>query len=398
MMPAATSVVQGWWTVANEADIPSPALLLYLDRAEANLRRMIELAGDASRLTPHVKTHKLGPLVELHLRYGIRRFKCATIAEAEMVAAAGGADILLAYQPVGPAVARVVDLAETYPGIRISVIADDRDAIAALAAAASRRGLSIPVLLDVDVGMHRTGIEPGPAAVEVYRQLTVLDGVSPGGLHVYDGHVRDRDPATRAANADQAFAAAVELRRMLQAAGLTVSRLVAGGSPTFPAHARRPDVELSPGTTVLWDAGYGTALPDLPFQPAALLLSRVVSKPAGGRVCVDLGHKAVASEGPHPRVLLIDPRPGNGAAAAPPGSHAAALGVPILDAHFVGHSEEHLVLETPAADALAVGDVLYGIPWHVCPTVALHSEAFVVRDGRVDERWTIAARARRLTI
>ena len=204
------------------------------------------------------------------------------------------------YQPVGPAVARVVDLAETYPGIRISVIADDRDAIAALAAAASRRGLSIPVLLDVDVGMHRTGIEPGPAAVEVYRQLTVLDGVSPGGLHVYDGHVRDRDPATRAANADQAFAAAVELRRMLQAAGLPVSRLVAGGSPTFPAHARRPDVELSPGTTVLWDAGYGTALPDLPFQPAALLLSRVVSKPAGGRVCVDSRAQGGRLRGPAP--------------------------------------------------------------------------------------------------
>ena len=195
MQQTLTRASVGWWEVANAAEIPSPALLLYLDRAESNVRRMVEIAGDAGRLTPHVKTHKLGPLVELHLRHGIRRFKCATIAEAEMVAAAGGTDVLLAYQPVGPAVQRLVDLVEAYPGIRISVIADDEQAIRAVAAAATRRGVSIPVLLDLDVGMHRTGIEPGPAAAALYRRMASLQGVSAGGLHVYDGHLRDPDPA-----------------------------------------------------------------------------------------------------------------------------------------------------------------------------------------------------------
>jgi D-serine deaminase-like pyridoxal phosphate-dependent protein len=109
-----------------------------------------------------------------------------------------------------------------------------------------------------------------------------------------------------------------------------------------------------------------------------VLLTRVVSKPGGTRVCVDLGHKAVASEGPHPRVQLLDP--------------------PLGEVTFVGHSEEHLVFETPRAFELAVGDVCYGVPWHVCPTVALHSEAFVVTDGRVTVRWPIRARDRRLTV
>jgi len=369
---------ESWWRIDNADDVPSPALLIYPDRAEANIRRMVEMAGDAGRLTPHVKTHKLAPLVAMHLKHGIRRFKCATIAEAEMAAASGADDVLLAYQPVGPAVARLIALAQQYPKTRFSVIADDAGAIDAIARVADASGVTVPVLLDLDVGMHRTGIAPGPQAHALYRLLTARRGVVPGGLHAYDGHLRDADPAVRIEKSNAAFAAVESLREALVADGLPVPRVVAGGSPTFPAHARRPGVEASPGTTVLWDAGYTTQIPDLEFLPSAVLLARVVSKPGGTRVCVDLGHKAVASEGPHPRVQLIDP--------------------PLGDVTFVGHSEEHLVFETPRAFELAVGDVCYGVPWHVCPTVALHSEAFVVTDGRVTERWPIRARDRRLTV
>jgi D-serine deaminase-like pyridoxal phosphate-dependent protein len=132
----------------------------------------------------------------------------------------------------------------------------------------------------------------------------------------------------------------------------------------------------SPGTTVFWDAGYGTTLPDLPFVPAIVLLTRVISRPSPGRLCLDLGHKAVASENPHPRVVLFG----------------------LEDATAVGHSEEHLVLETPRAADFPVGTPIYGVPWHVCPTVALHDEAVVVRRGRAAERWPVVARARTLTI
>ena len=130
------------------------------------------------------------------------------------------------------------------------------------------------------------------------------------------------------------------------------------------------------GTVVLWDAGYGTNIPDLGFLPAAVLLARVVSKPSANRLCIDLGHKAVASEMPHPRVILQN----------------------VPEARPVIHSEEHLVVETPAADRFRVGDVVYGIPWHICPTVALHQEVWVIHEGRATERWPIPARGRRLTV
>jgi D-serine deaminase-like pyridoxal phosphate-dependent protein len=152
--------------------------------------------------------------------------------------------------------------------------------------------------------------------------------------------------------------------------------VVAGGTPTFPFHAARDGVECSPGTTVFWDAGYATSLPDLPFVPAIVLLTRVVSRPTPDRLCLDLGHKAVASENPHPRVTLFG----------------------LEDATAVGHSDEHLVLETPRAADFPVGTALYGVPWHVCPTVALHDRAVVVRDGHAGERWDVVARARTLTI
>jgi D-threonine aldolase len=367
-----------WWRVENADEIPSPALLLYPDRAEENIRRMVTMAGAPGRLTPHVKTHKLGPLIEMHRRHGISRFKCATIAEAEMVAASGAIDVLLAYQPVGPAAARLIALARQWPGVRFSVIADDAGAIDVIAKAAEAADVVIAVLVDLDIGMHRTGIAPGPGARALYRSLANRAGIEPGGLHAYDGHLRDKDPRVRTARSDAGFVAVETLWRELESDGLPVPRVIAGGSPTFPAHARRPDVELSPGTTVLWDAGYITDLPDLDFLPAAVLLMRVVSKPGASRVCVDLGHKAVASENPHPRVQLIDPS--------------------LDDIAFVGHSEEHLVFETARAAGLAVGDVLYGLPWHVCPTVALHGEAVVVRDGRAVERWPIRARERRINV
>jgi D-threonine aldolase len=387
-----TDIAAAWWPIAEVAGIPSPALIVYPDRAQENLRRMIALAGNVERLRPHMKTHKLAPLVETHVALGIRRFKCATIAEAEMVAGAGATDVLLAYQPVGPNVRRLVELALAFPDVRFSAIVDEESTAVHVSDSAKGAGLSLGLWLDLDVGMHRTGVPPGAAARGLYRHIAALPAVTPRGLHAYDGHVRDRDVAARAEKVNSAFAPVAALRHELLSEGLAVPSVVAGGTPTFPIHARRDDVDLSPGTSVLWDAGYGTQLPDLDFLAAALVLTRVVSKPGDQRVCVDLGHKAIASEGPHPRVLLIQPD----SIETPP--QATVLGAPILDATFVGHSEEHLVFESAAAPSLRVGDALYGIPWHVCPTVALHSEATVVRNQHAVNRWRITARERRLTI
>jgi D-serine deaminase-like pyridoxal phosphate-dependent protein len=365
-----------WYTVDNVAEVASPALLVYPGRVAHNIRAALEIVGDARRLRPHLKTSKMTEVVRMHLDAGITRFKVATIAEAEMAAAAGAPDVLLAYQPVGPNVTRLVRLVLTFPSTRFTAIVDDAGAIEALSAAAVAAGVVLDLFVDLDGGMHRSGVAPGPGAVELYRRLSTRPGLRAAGLHMYDGHVKATDRDARRRASDEAFAAVTTMRQAITAAGLEVPSVVVGGTPAFPFHARRAGVECSPGTTAFWDAGYAATLPDLPFVPAVALLTRVISRPGAHRLCLDLGHKAVASENPHPRVVLFG----------------------LEDATAVGHSEEHLVLETNRAADFPVGSALYGVPWHVCPTVALYNEAVVVRDGRADGRWQVAARARVLTI
>jgi D-threonine aldolase len=364
-----------WHLVENAGEIPSPAVLVYPDRIEANLRRMVALAGGPERLCPHVKSHKLPEIVRMQRDLGIAKFKCATIAEAEMLAGCRAPHVLLAYQPVGPNVARLLELAARFPATQFAAVVDNAGSAREIAAAAQHRGMELTLLLDIDCGMRRTGIGPGPAAA-LYRLLCDLPGVRAGGLHAYDGHIHDRDLATRTARAETGMAPVLELRAELRAQGLEVPRLVVGGTPAFAIHARIPDVECSPGTCVLWDGSSGASLRDLGFENAAIVLTRVLSKPGPDRLCLDLGHKALASEMTPPRVEFFA----------------------LPDAVAVIHSEEHLVVESPRADGFAVGDVLYGIPRHICPTMALHAAVVVVRSGRAVERWRVVARDRVLTV
>jgi D-serine deaminase-like pyridoxal phosphate-dependent protein len=365
-----------WYRIANEDEVPSPALLIYPERIARNIDRTIAQAGGPDRLRPHVKTHKLPQVVRMFVDRGVWRFKAATIAEAEMTAAAGGRDVLLAYPAVGPAAVRLAELVLRFPQSRFHALADSDRGVADLAAAAAARGVVLDVLVDLDVGMHRTGVAAGPAAAAVYRKIATTPGLTPGGLHAYDGHLHAADHEQLRAAVAAAFAPVWHLRDELLAAGLPVPLVVASGTPTFPILAEHPGVEVGAGTTVLWDAGQPELSPDLDFLNAAVLLVRVVSRPTPDRLCLDLGHKAVASEMPHPRVRIFG----------------------LEDATFPVHSEEHLVVQTPRAAAFPEGTVLYALPRHVCPTVALHAEVVVVDQGRAVDRWPVTARARRLTV
>jgi D-serine deaminase-like pyridoxal phosphate-dependent protein len=365
-----------WHRISDETEVPSPSLLIYRDRVERNLAQMLRIAGDPDRLRPHIKTHKIPQLMQLQLDRGIEKYKCATIAEAEMAAASGAPDVLVACQQVGPNARRLALLARSFTNTQFSTIFDDVDSSAAISSFTAASGVIIGAWVDLDVGQHRTGIAPGPNAVALAKRLINLPGLRFEGIHAYDGHLTITDVAERKRLCDAAYSLVESFRAALELEGIAVPTVVVGGSPTFPIHALREGVELSPGTTVFWDAGYATKIPDLPFQPAACLLTRVTSKPAPGRLCLDLGHKAVASEMPHPRVVFPE----------------------LPDATVVMHSEEHLVIETERAADFRVGDALYGIPWHVCPTVALHQEIRLVENGKTTESWVVTARSRRLSI
>ncbi len=388
-----------WYEISNVGDIPSPALAFYPERIKENIRRMIRIAGDPGRLRPHVKTHKTAEVVKLQMQHGISRFKCSTIAEAEMAAACGAADVLLAMQPVGPAVARFFALKAKYPAALVSGIVDSEAVIDDIARAAAGASMEACLWIDVNSGMNRTGIAPGAEAIRLYRLIHERAGLSVGGLHVYDGHIHASDLAARTQICDDEFGPVQAMIDDIRRAGMPIPAVVAGGTPTFPIHARRQGVELSPGTTLLWDAGYSAAYPDLDFLHAAVLITRVVStpgeSPAGSwthsrgdkqaahagpetasRVCLDLGTKALASEMPQPRVSLLG----------------------IEQYQIVAHNEEHLVIETPDAGRHHPGDVSYGIPMHICPTVAWYESVSVIEHGRCTGEWQVAARNRRITV
>jgi D-serine deaminase-like pyridoxal phosphate-dependent protein len=359
--------------------VASPGLLFYKELIRHNLSRMIQRAGGPERLRPHCKTHKTRQIVRMQLDAGITKHKAATIAEAEMLAQEGVPDVLISYPLVGPNTDRFVRLIQTYPGTQFSCLADSPAGVEGLSKALSAAGREAEVTIDLDIGQHRTGIAPGPDAVRLYQMLTTSPGIRPGGLQAYDGHNHQESLSERQSVVRESWKGVLALRDDLVKRGLPVPRVVVGGTPTFPVwtEVHAASVEYSPGTCVLNDHGYGTRFRDMnDFEVAAVMLTRVVSKPTPTRVTLDLGNKSVAA----------DP---------PAGKRARILD---LDGDQVIHNEEHLVVETPAAGRINIGDVFYAIPTHICPTCALHMEANVVENGEVIERWPIAARDRRLTI
>ena len=188
-----------WFLIDNEFEVNSPALLIYPDRIERNIQKMVEIAGNVNQLRPHVKTHKMSEIIKLQMKHGIYKFKCATISETEMVARCGAHDILLAMQPVGPNLRRFFQLKQEFPGTKISCIADSEEVILQLSDMARESGLETHVWLDINNGMNRTGIIPGEKAMRLFKMITDLPMLKAEGLHVYDGHIHETGffPATK---------------------------------------------------------------------------------------------------------------------------------------------------------------------------------------------------------
>lgn len=362
-----------WYRLTNESEVDSPALLVYPERIKHNIALAVSMIGDVDRLRPHVKTHKTKEILQLQLDAGITKFKCATIAEAEMLGECGALDVLLAYPLHGPKIGRFLSLVQRFPATRFAAIVDHEAGAQALSGAAAAVGIPIDSYVDLNIGMGRTGIQLGDGALALYRLCTGLEGLTVCGFHAYDGHVREIDMDKRTAICDGNLEPIASMVYQLRQEGFVPPRIVIGGSPSFPVYAKYPDVECSPGTFVLWDKGYGDTLPEQGFLPAAVLLCRIVSMPAPNRLCIDLGYKAVAAENPLDRRVYF-------------------LNAPDLEP--VGHSEEHLVLRAPEGHHYREGDVLYALPIHICPTVALYDRLTVVQDCQAIGTWPVVARKR----
>lgn len=365
-----------WYEIENIGDIDSPSLVIFKDRVQKNIETLVSMVDGIKRLRPHVKTNKTIEPVEMLINAGVKKFKCATIAEAEMLGICKAEDVILAYQPVGPKINRLIDVIQRFPNTHYSCLVDNIDAAKKISESFQAEDLSIPVFIDLNVGMNRTGITVDKAA-QLYKECSRLKGLVPVGLHMYDGHIRDQDFQIRKEKCDKGFDEVMELKNTIVKNGFKEPLIVAGGSPTFSIHSKRKKVECSPGTFIYWDKGYSTLCPEQNFLPAALVISRVISLPASNKICTDLGHKSIAAENEIARRVEF-------------------LNAPELKP--VSQSEEHLVMEAAEEHSFKPGDVLYGLPFHVCPTIALYDRALIVENGCVTGSWKTIARDRKISI
>ena len=353
----------------------TPFLAVHLDRVRANVARMLELTGGPDRWRPHLKTTKTPQVWAELVAAGLRCFKCATTREARVLAELLEAedvegDLCLAYPLRGPGLEVLGRLARRHRGLTLSVLCEDPDLV-------PRIPPEVSIFVDVNSGMHRTGIpiDDTGAVLAVARAA----GERLRGLHGYDGHQYAPDLEVRRRAIFEGHGRLLELRSALLASGLAVGELITSGTPAFRGALEYPGFErlegtvhrVSPGTVVYHDGRSAEENPGLGLEPAAVVMSRVVSHPAPGLATCDAGSKSIAAEAGDPCARVV--------------------GRPDLEA--LTPSEEHLPLrasgDRPRPER---GEVLALVPRHVCPTVNLAEEALLV-DGGVTRPVAVAARA-----
>lgn len=344
----------------------SPGLIVYPDRVKRNILKAIEMVdGNPDRLRPHIKTHKTKEGNDLFLAAGITKFKCATIAEAELLALSEAPDVLISMQLIGPNLERFKQLVSHYPKTKFSSIVDD-----AFAASELNRiftDLSTGVFVDLNMGMNRTGVAPDKA-LALIQHIQTLPNLTLRGLHAYDGHIRDKVYEDRAKHVETDFTSFYELLGQLNHSDL---ELVVSGTPSFLVHHKNSQFTCSPGTFIFFDAGYAALFPENTFEFGVEIIARIISKPTDSTICLDLGHKSVAAENPiDNRVRFID------------------------QPSWVlkSQSEEHGIVEVGDSSTYSIGEIVRMIPYHICPTVNLHSHLQVIDGGL----WEVKARNRRL--
>jgi len=365
------------YKVSGIEDVLTPSLLMYPESIASNVERTVELlGGDVDRWRVHIKTAKLGYTVRMLVERGIRNFKCATTLELLVACQCGAADVLLAYPCIGANARRVLEIAEQFPEVRISALAENEEQVR------QWRGSRAGVFLDINPGMNRTGIEQSQSGevVALARAITA-DGLEFRGLHYYDGQYGGLEERERTEVAHDGYHHLLKVVREVERSGMGVPEVITAGTPTFPCSLSYEGFRkggfihrISPGTIVYCDA---TSLAQLPkeygYRPAVLVLTRVVSRPRAGIVTCDAGHKAVSADAGVPTCVVV--------------------GRPELTP--LSPSEEHLPMAVEGGAAgPRVGEPLYLLPRHVCPTVNNFDCALLVRNGEIESLERVSARGR----
>lgn len=352
-------------------DLDTPALCVDLDRMEANMRVLAETcARHGIGWRPHAKCHKSQAIGRKLVAAGASGLTCAKLGEAEVMAAAGLRDLLIANLIVGPQkLARLVALRRIADPI---VCVDHRQQAEPLSAALAAAGLRVRVLIEVDIGLERVGVAPGTAAVELARVLTSLPGIEFAGIMGYEGHTLTiADPREKAAAVRAALDRLVDTRRQLEQAGLPCAIVSCGGTGSYGLAAGHPGItELQAGGAIFMDEFYRQKCQVTDLDYAMTVLTTVVSRPTPDRAIIDAGRKCLNQEVHAPRV-------------ARPGITIRSL------------SAEHGTLAlAPEAQDLRIGERLEIIPGYGDLTTVLHDRFYAFRNDRLEAIWPLDARGR----
>jgi D-serine deaminase-like pyridoxal phosphate-dependent protein len=360
----------------------TPDVVVDLGRLEANIARATALAASHGLdLRPHVKTHKMLQIASRQIEAGAIGIQVAKLAEAEVFARAGVANIFVGYPLVGPRkIARLLELLEETDAT-ISLATDSFDVALPIATAAAAAGRTLPLLIEVDTGLRRLGVLPGDPTIELARRLADLNGVELVGLFTHEGHVYTQADSTdeKREMTQLACAEIVATAEAIRAAGIPLSTVSVGSSGTFRFAVECPGVtEARPGTYVFNDLsqliqGYAT-----PADIAAFVVATVVGRPEATRAVIDAGSKVLTSD----RLIASDPSNTHGEVVGQPGAYVTRL------------SEEHGLVELPAGTDIRIGDRIAIVPNHICPVINLTDSVAVVSEGVFTERWAVAARGR----
>jgi len=355
------------------SEVDTPALILDLPAFERNLDRMdASLAGKEIRIRPHAKSHKCPDIAIAQMKRGAVGVCCQKVSEAEAMVDGGVPDVLIANEVVGaPKLARLAALARR---ARIAVCADDADNVSDLDGAARAAGVKLDVLVEVNVGANRCGVEPGAPALKIAQAIAGAKNLRFAGLQAYQGAAQHlRKVEERRAAIENACAKVKQTTELLAKAGIECEKVTGAGTGTYVFEAVSGVYhELQAGSYIFMDADYAkndwteSGIPR--FEHSLFVWTTVMSRTVAERAIVDAGLKASSVDSGMPRVAEV------------------------AGAEYVKASDEHGVLMLDAGAHLALGDKLKLIPGHCDPTVNLYDHFVCIRDGKVEALWPITAR------
>jgi len=350
--------------------LDTPALLVDLDALDANIARMAGcFRQHGVNWRPHTKGIKVPQIAQRLIDAGAIGITCAKLGEAEVMAAHGIKDILIANQIVGAQkIARLVALR---PRCDVIVAVDSEDNVAMLAEAARGAGVVLRVVIEVNIGMNRAGVEPGAPCVALAKFIAGRPGLKFAGLMGWEGHTAPLDAANKLAAVAAAVRAIVHSAELCRAAGLPADIVSCGGTGTYWVTATQPGVtEIEAGGGVFCDVHYREHF-GVEHPYALTVMTTVTSRPTPTRIICDAGKKTMSSDAAVPMPIGLDR------------VRSARL------------SAEHATIELDAPNtALRVGDRLEWVVGYSDTTVHLHDEIYAVRNGRVEAVWPILGRGK----